>query len=205
MRLFLIALIGLFLLPFGAARAAELPPLEEIYDTEIHLKDVVFSPKVPSGKAVLGISSDTEVAKKLDSTFKSYFRDFSIKPPVEWYVSEDYDDTSVYTFIVDPDMRAEISIERFDGEGISQEDLAGYIKTVCTRCGYKIVDSGKGKLGKKIRADYAEATNGSYHSKVYAFVKSDIAYLVILTTAEEDWDRYKGIMEKSVKTIKLHI
>lgn len=191
------------LVPQGV-KASELPKLD-LFTDEIYLKEEVSKSRIPNIPAVLGASTDDsapEVAKKLGTTYTSYFRDVSFKAPADWYVADDYDDTSLYTYAVNDAMTAQISIERFDAGDATVSDLSAYVEVVCSKCGYKVTGKGTAKVGNKSGA-YVEASNGVTHLKYFITVKDEVGYVIELLTPEEDWSSHKKIMEKSIKSLKI--
>lgn len=194
--------LSLFL-PFGA-QASELPKLD-LFTDDIYLKKEVTQSLIPNVPSVLGASTDDEsvsVPKKLDSLYRSYFRDVSFKAPKGWYVADEYDETSLYTYAVNEEMTAQITIERFDAVDVTVDELSAYVADMCEACGYQVTGEGSAKIGK-LKARYVEATNGEVHLKYYITIRDDIGYVIELLTYEESWEAYKGILEKSVKSIKL--
>jgi hypothetical protein len=193
----------MFFAPF-ATQASELPKLD-LFTDEIYLKKEVTQSLIPSIPSVLGASTDDEsvsVPKKLDSLYRSYFRDVSFKAPKGWYVADEYDDTSLYTYAVNEEMTAQITIERFDAVDVSVDELSTYVADMCEACGYQVTGEGSAKIGK-LKARYVEATNGDVHLKYYITIRDEIGYVIELLTYEESWEAYKEILEKSVKSIKL--
>ena len=206
MKRFLLIIPVLALVAFvpQGVQASELPKLD-LFTDEIYLKKEVTQSLIPNVPAVLGASTEdtvTSIPKKLGSSYTSYFRDVSIKAPKGWYVTDDYDDTSLYTYAVNEEMTAQITIERFDAVDVKVDDLAEYVADVCEACGYQVTGEGSAKIGK-LKARYIDATNSEWHVKYYVTVRDDIGYVIELLTYEDEWDSYKGILEKSVKSIKL--
>lgn len=198
-------------------QAATVSGLDFVYDTEFRFESTIKGQSVNQGGSVLGVSTDNtgkvKVTTKLDKKRSSYFKDISIRPPKDWYITEDAKDWYItdraseesggfVTEINNKEMTAGISIIRFDAAGLNVTDYTSEIENVCAQCGYEVLNKGEAKIaGQKGR--FVDVRKGDHHFKMYTFISEDTVYFVRLAANENEWKYYQKILEKSAKTLKL--
>jgi hypothetical protein len=192
------------------SQAAGPESFDLLFSDDVYLEEEVSTFSALHDGVVLGASTDDEtstmpvVSKKLGTPINSYFRDISIKPPKDWYLSDEFDEGEAYaTYIVNEEMTAQVAVFRFHDEKMTLKSLEKETEALCELCGYKIEKKGNAKLGK-LKGRYIEATSPDTHFMLYLFDIGDISYVIQTSAPLEEWGYYKGILAKSYASIKIN-